>query len=172
MEHTENWKDVVGWPEYMVSDTGVIRYKATGKIRKPRIEKLGYHSVDLWRNNYMKRLKVHRMVALAFIDNPLNKPQVNHIDGDKNNNKVSNLEWTTAKENSQHAYATGLSKPIASMKHGRRKLNDIEACFIYHSELPAVSLCEEFGVSRRLVNKIKQGKLWRETTKLSLKGAA
>lgn len=68
-------------------------------------------TVELWKENKRKRYFIHRLVAEAFIENPLNKPQVNHIDGNPLNNKISNLEWTTNKENTQHAYDNGLMKP-------------------------------------------------------------
>lgn len=167
MQHTEEWKDVVGWEDmYSVSSEGRVYSKHTKTLRKPRTEKLGYLSVDLWNNNYMKRLKVHRMVAQAFIVNPENKPQVNHKDGDKANNKLSNLEWATAKENSQHAYSNKLSRPTVGARHGRSKLTELEAFFIKHSELPNKDLATEFGVSQRLIRKIKQGELWKCLTKL------
>lgn len=69
----------------------------------------GYHQVTLSINNTQKRFKVHRLVAFAFIDNKLNKPTVNHIDGDKSNNNVNNLEWATTYENNKHAREMGLN---------------------------------------------------------------
>jgi hypothetical protein len=162
MEHIEKWKDVEGWDGiYSVSDTGKIRNNKTGKLRKFRKEKLGYLSVDLWNNMYMKRLKIHRLVALAFIPNTDSKPQVNHKDGNKENNSVGNLEWNTAQENSQHAYRTGLSQAVTGEKHGQSKLTELEAMFIKSSTEPNKVLADEFGVSSRLVRKIKNNELWK-----------
>jgi hypothetical protein len=162
MEHIEKWKDVEGWDGiYSVSDTGKIRNNKTGKLRKFRKEKLGYLSVDLWNRGFMKRLKIHRLVALAFIPNMDSKPQVNHKDGNKENNSVENLEWNTAQENSQHAYQTGLSQAITGEKHGRSKLTELEAMFIKSSTEPNKVLADEFGVSSRLVRKIKNNELWK-----------
>ncbi|MBO5714318.1 MAG: HNH endonuclease [Clostridia bacterium] len=67
-----------------------------------------------------KQYKVHRIVAMAFIPNPEHKPQVNHIDGNKQNNHVSNLEWATAKENVNHAVKTGLLKPLYGDKSAHK----------------------------------------------------
>lgn len=69
-----------------------------------------YH-VELWKDNKRKVMMIHRLVAETFIPNPDGKPQVNHIDGNRKNNCVDNLEWVTNQENSQHAYKTGLAKP-------------------------------------------------------------
>jgi len=83
------------------------RYK-NGRFKKTTLSKNGYIFVGLNKNKKLKTCKVTRLVAITFIPNPDNKPQVNHIDGDKQNNNVSNLEWNTASENIQHSWDTGL----------------------------------------------------------------
>ena len=77
--------------------------------------KTKYKIVSYMENGKQKNIAVHRLVAIAFIPNPENKPEVNHINGDKSDNNVSNLEWVTRKENTQHAYHNGLMNP---MKNG------------------------------------------------------
>lgn len=110
----EIWKDVVGYEGlYRVSNKGnIISLNAYhhGLIRplKPRVNKCGYHTVSLRHNGKSIFTSVHIIVAKAFIPNPDNKPQVNHIDGNKSNNTVNNLEWVTSKENINHAINTGL----------------------------------------------------------------
>lgn len=79
------------------------------RILKPFIRG-NYLSVDLRKNGKRKTFQVHRLVAIMFIPNPENKSEVNHIDGNKLNNSVTNLEWNTTSENIKHAYQTGLSK--------------------------------------------------------------
>ena len=103
----EIWKDVDGYEGlYQVSDLGRVK----GKDIKAKNLCQGYHHVGLWKNNEVKSMKVHRLVALAFIPNPENKPCINHKDGNKLNNHVNNLEWCTYSENLKHAYDTGLMK--------------------------------------------------------------
>lgn len=107
MEIKEKWLDVVGYEGlYQVSDLG--RIKRDGHIKATYIDKGGYITVSLSKKSKQKTLKVHRLVALAFIPNPDGKITVNHIDGNKHNNSVKNLEWSTHSENHKHAYRLGL----------------------------------------------------------------
>lgn len=80
-----------------------------GKVLKPKIDRYGYKVITLSHNGKRKSYTVHRLVAEAFISNPLNKKTVNHIDGNKLNNDISNLEWSTEKENQVHKWNTGLA---------------------------------------------------------------
>ena len=105
----EIWRPIEGYEGlYEVSNTGLIRSldrfvgnrnRIKGKILSIRIEKDGYCSVALSKDGKIKRYKIHRLVAQAFLQNPDNLPQVNHKDEDKLNNSVENLEWCTAKYN-------------------------------------------------------------------------
>lgn len=111
------WKDIPGYEGlYQVSNFGEVKsfYKfRDGKkerILKHAINDSGYKIVVLTKNKKPKSLRVHRLVALTFIDNFENKPQVNHIDGNKLNNNINNLEWCTNGENEKHAYKLGLKK--------------------------------------------------------------
>ena len=103
------WKEIEGTNgEYKVSDDGKVMTTKTGRILKPNINYRGYEKVCLFKADRKKRVYVHRLVAMTFIPNPEDKPQVNHIDGDKRNNKVSNLEWVTNEENMKHSVEMGL----------------------------------------------------------------
>jgi hypothetical protein len=97
----EIWKTCSDYDMYEVSNLGQVRNKNTGRILKQAIYG-GYKCIGLMLNNKIISCRVHRLVAKEFIENPENKPQVNHIDKNRSNNIVSNLEWTTAKENNVH----------------------------------------------------------------------
>lgn len=86
----------------MVSDIGNVYSKITNTILKPEINVDGYYRVQLSRNGSKKNFKIHRLVAIAFIENPNNLRCVNHIDENKLNNNVSNLEWCTSKYNANY----------------------------------------------------------------------
>ena len=104
-------KDVVGYEGlYVVSNQGNIyslNYNRTGKVVKlsPRINRWGYLQVCIYKNGEVKQCLIHRLVAEAFIPNPLGLPQVNHIDEDKTNNQAENLEWCTCQYNNEYSQA-------------------------------------------------------------------
>lgn len=96
----ELWKESIV-KGYSISNLGRIRNDKTKHIIKPDKEEKGYCRLSIKINGVKKHYAVHRLVALAFIPNPLNKSQVDHIDNDKSNNKVSNLRWVSNQENTQ-----------------------------------------------------------------------
>lgn len=110
----EFWKEVEGTNGALfVSSLGRVRsFLRDGRILKPTPDKKGYLRLRVTLNRERKCYKVHRLVAEAFIDNPQNKPQVNHINGDKTDNRASNLEWVTNKENARHAIKSGLWESV------------------------------------------------------------
>jgi len=111
----ETWKPIKDFETYEVSSEGKVRNSKTMRLLSPRLGGTAkYLFVSLWKNNKEKHKTVHRLVALAFIPNPEDKPQVNHIDGVKTNNSVSNLEWVTCSENLKHAAKTGLMTKFAT----------------------------------------------------------
>lgn len=105
----ELWREIVGSNgDYAVSNQGRVKNTKTGRILKPCIDHRGYGRVCLFTMDRDKRYRVHRLVAQAFIPNPYNLPQVNHKDGNKQNNTVENLEWITNEDNMRHANTNGL----------------------------------------------------------------
>jgi hypothetical protein len=104
----EKWITIREHPNYEVSNRGNVRNKRNGYILKPQLNrKDGYHRVSL--NG--KRYYVHRLVADAFFDGEHQEMDVNHIDGNRLNNDLTNLEWCTRKENIKHTYINGLKYP-------------------------------------------------------------
>ena len=104
----EVWKPIENFALYEISSKGRIRNKETGFIKTPGIGKRGYPVVSMRANGKMYLKTVHRLVANAFIPNPENKSEVNHINGIKTDYSIENLEWVTSRENCIHARITGL----------------------------------------------------------------
>jgi hypothetical protein len=128
-QEIELWKPVLHYEEqYEVSNLGRIRsiermvVNKSGlrtvpyKILSPFVNEVGYQLVILYNGNKQKAVRVHRLVATAFVPNPDGKREVNHNDGDKLNNAASNLGWMTRKENMEHAYRMGLRKKGTALK--------------------------------------------------------
>ena len=132
----EIWKDIPGYSgKYRVSNLGNVmsrNYLNTGIDRPLVLNKhhSGYIFVRLCNGAGVKQKNktVHILVANAFIPNPLNKPCVNHIDGNKANNRVDNLEWVTYKENTEHAIKHGLRNPHNNNRQGRGNSNSRKVC--------------------------------------------
>lgn len=152
---------------YEVSNYGRVHNTYTDRYLKPGVQGKGYLNVTLCVNGKRTTAMIHRLVANEFIRNWEGKPQVNHIDGDKENNRADNLEWVTNEENTAHAYATGsyerrkvkhdigmepLRKPVVAVniKDGREK--------VYRSILEARKDLKTNHIHEVLTGKVKQSK--------------
>ena len=100
--------DQHGFPGYSIDENGNVWSNITNKWMSPSINYRGYLTICVHSGCTIRHPYIHQLVAMAFIPNPENKPQVNHIDGNKTNNHISNLEWSTNLENSKHARENGL----------------------------------------------------------------
>lgn len=120
----EKWKDIADYEGlYEVSCRGNIRNKKTLKVLSNKSN--SYVVVNLTKNGISKNYNAHRIVAEAFIDNPLSKKQVNHINGIKNDNRIENLEWCTPSENVNHSWRIGTSKITEKNKIEAKKRGEL-----------------------------------------------
>lgn len=128
------WKDVKGFEGlYQISDMAEIRRVGTNRLLKLHKSKVGYLSIALCKDGKKHYLWVHRLLAQAFIPNPENKPQVNHINGNKSDCRIENLEWVSISENHIHAYKTGLQDGVKCSKHLRKAIRCVESGVVYES---------------------------------------
>ena len=150
---------------YSITKEGEIWSHITHKHLKTSLSGKGYKATKLSFEGKSITVRIHRLVAQTYIPNPENKPQVNHIDGNKLNNHVSNLEWVTGYENMYHAKNTGLLATKANGKRTNRytqkpKLSAEDIQYIIdtyvkrHKKFGCVALAKQFGVNRSTISKI------------------
>ena len=162
---TEEWKVIDERPGYSVSNLGKVRNDKTGKILTPQLHKASkgdnYLFVNLSKGKVIGRA-VHRLVAIAFIPNPDNKPEVNHIDGNHCNNAVNNLEWVTSQENTLHAYRV-LNRRMGKIASevNIKKIVRIEDGKVFNSLIEAAKACGLKGTSG--ISHCLRGNKWRHT---------
>lgn len=168
--------EFVDLPEHEILENGIIRSinrvvdtKSGKRVLKSRVMSSkpgiqGYPHVTIRYNNLFKGFSLHRLLALAFIDNPDNLPCVNHKDGNKLNYSLDNLEWCTHVKNIRHAYKNGLmvtakGSDNPSSKLDRDKVNQI-LDIVKNTEKSYKVIGEEFGVSASCIGDIIKGKVW------------
>lgn len=148
------------FPAYDVSSCGLVTNIKTGRQLAPELTQNGYYRVTLCSGGKKKRFLLHRLVAILHIPNPSAKPCVNHIDGDKSNNCVSNLEWCTHSENEAHSYnALGKTVP-SSVDHYNAKLTDEQcrnAVLLRRSGYSCRKIAAILRVSHQHVSEITRG---------------
>lgn len=167
------WKDIIGFEGYQVSDAGGLRCldkdvfnKANGtfsslkgKCLKQDTSQKHYAQIGLWRDGKCKKFLVHRLVAIHFIPNPHNYPEVNHIDHDKTNNNATNLEWVTRKRNAELAKEMG---KYSNFKKGSAKVNskltESVVLHIRQKTLRNIDYCKLYGVKPPTVTMIQKCK--------------
>ena len=162
----ENWKDIKGLEgRYRISDHGRVFSVKLGGVLKPSNSN-GYQVCT----HNGKHKRIHRLVLEAFVPNPSNHPICNHIDGVKNNNHVSNLEWCTYSHNLLHAFRNGLIRQNHDYHRGEKnhtsklkphQVDEIRRTYIPY-KMSTYMLGKKYGVSQRSIHDILSGKNWRE----------
>lgn len=169
-ELLEQWADIEGFEgHYQISNIGRVkslarmRISARGslaplreRILAQKVTKQGYHIIGLHNNEVRKFIPVHRLVALHFIENTESKPTVNHIDGNKSNNAVCNLEWNTCQENTTHAFDSGLAKKRGHEKFSLAFKKEVKD-YCDKSGCSIAFLGEYFGISNRSAGRFSKG---------------
>ena len=166
----EEWKDVPEYPDlFMISNYGRVWSKRSNKILKQGTNKNGYKVISSkigGRKGKSICKKVHRWVAEAFIDNPDDKPFVNHKDGNKTNNNETNLEWCTSKENIVHAYQTGLIVSLKGEYNHNSKLTEDDVRYIKRNYSPGCrmngqrAMARRFNVRHSTIQRVLTGEIW------------
>jgi hypothetical protein len=151
MEEKEEWREFQKYNNYEVSNLGKVRNKKTKRILKSSCNG-GYLRHGLSQNGKTKTFSVHQLVGLCFIENPENKPQINHIDKNGLNNNVTNLEWCTAAENNIHKCLTLKQKTNQNLKIWRIDIASGDKIELYNSIYDAAKWCVENGFSHSVHN--------------------
>ena len=161
-------KQIENLPNYLISDDGKF-YNKSYKELFQRPNRDGYMVSYRSENNKQKTVSIHREVAKAFIPNPENKPCVNHIDGDKKNNHVSNLEWVTYSENNKHAFKIGLSSVRLGENSPLSKYTDDEihiVCKMMQDGYRKKEVISSTGISESTYKNINTRRCWNHISDL------
>lgn len=148
----ELWKEIDDM-DYEVSSQGRVRHKYTKRVRKLELHDNRYLRIKLHKKNY----RVHRLVGLYFIPNPDNKPEINHIDGNKQNNHIDNLEWVTVEENNRHALECGL---IQRSLTEQEVIKIYEECWVNQKRVKDIA--DEYDVSDMIVYSIRNKRCYQD----------
>jgi len=158
---------VKDFEDYKITKSGEVISQKTGKEIKSRRNEFGYYTVFI-RNSAgeYKTMKVHRLVAMAYLSNPEGLPEVNHIDGDKGNNNHHNLEWVSSKRNKEHAWENGLYSHKCENHYGTDLTeNDVrKVCELLVDGYRNSDVSSMTGVSRHTVTNIKNKRVWKDIT--------
>lgn len=158
----EIWKQAPGYEGlYNVSNLGNVFSIVSNRLLTPYLRK-GYKSVWLTKMRIEKNILIHRLVAIAFIPNPENKKEVNHLDGVRNNSLVTNLEWATHAENIQHADKTGLrSNKGENCKTSKLTSQDVFEIRRMKGIMTQRALAKKFNVKSPTINAVQQRQNWK-----------
>lgn len=145
----ERRRDIKGFSKYQACDNGTIINKKTGRVLKAAPDRTGYMNVCLQENGHQYTKRVHRLVAETFMEQPNDESwQVNHIDGDKGNNRLDNLEFVTPGDNMRHAYANGLNHwegynetPVRIIETGEVYRSQAECARAIGGSQPNINAC-------------------------------
>lgn len=158
----EIFKEIPNYENYKVSNIGTVINIKTNKIVPTNFCQKGYKRVSLWVNKKQKTSRIHRLVAITFIDNPNNLAVVNHVDGNKLNNSIENLEWCTEEYNRIHARDNNLMQNGESRPSSKLTKDDILKIPSFVSMGATVSeIAKHFNVERTTIDNIFLGKKWR-----------
>ncbi len=161
----EVFTDIPGYEGYQVSNHGRVKNNKTGKILKPYLTR-GYLRVSLYNESGRKCKLVHRLVAEAFLPNPDNKSDVNHINGCKTDANICNLAWVSASENMSHAHSNGLRPKLNTQgeKNGFSRLTESQVrqirVLLAEGSSTQKTIGSQFNVSLSTIKDIKSGKRW------------
>lgn len=162
----ELWHNILGFPGYWVNRKGEILGRKGKKLKSGKSTK-GYPQIFLKTKQVKKGFSIHRLVAKYFIynDNPEIKNQVNHIDGNKENNSVENLEWCSNKENHEHKMRNNLNVALKGSEHHNSVLTEKDVIDIFKSKEPYNKLIKKYNISKSTISSIKCGRNWNHITK-------
>ena len=155
-----NMKQIPGYENYKISEDGIVYSCYTDSVKKTSLHRQGYFLIGLYNDKKERKLLVHRLVALTYLENPNGYKYVNHKDGNKINNNVNNLEWVTSSENQKHAYKNGLK--IANRKMINNKIVVDTNNGIFYDSIKEASIIK--GIEKSHLAQMLRGQIRNKTS--------